>query len=71
MTDGNQDIEDILQPVRENPTYLNLWSAYKKIEKLDIPAVKGDTSLSLAVIGSSTLEPLAACLDVKTRLDGL
>jgi FkbH-like protein len=70
MTDTNEDIESILQPVRENPTYLNLWSAYKKIENLEIPAAKGDNPLSLAVIGSSTLEPLAACLDIKTRLDG-
>jgi FkbH-like protein len=64
------DIEKILQPVRENPTYLNLWSAYKKILSLDpTPSEDGD-SLSLAVIGSSTLEPLAACLDIKTRLEG-
>ena len=70
MTDTNQDIEEILQAVRENQTYLNLWSAYKKIESLDLKFDKGDNSLSLAVIGSSTLEPLSACLDVKTRLDG-
>lgn len=70
MTDPNQDIEMILQPVRENPTYLNLWSAFKKIEKLDLPVTEGEDTLSLAVIGSTTLEPLAACLDVKTRLEG-
>lgn len=70
MTDTNQDIEAILQLVRENPTYLNLWSAYKKIENLNLSFDKGENSLSLVVIGSSTLEPLAACLDVKTRLDG-
>ncbi|MHA2351641.1 MAG: hypothetical protein ACXABX_00805, partial [Candidatus Thorarchaeota archaeon] len=70
MTDKNQDIEVILQPVRENPTYLNLWSAYKKIENLDLPVSDEKDSLSLAVIGSSTLEPLAACLDIKSRMDG-
>jgi FkbH-like protein len=70
MTDKKQDIEGILQQVRENPTYLNLWSAYKKIENLNLPPAEDDSSLSLALIGSSTLEPLAACLDVKTRLDG-
>ncbi|MFW9975940.1 MAG: HAD-IIIC family phosphatase [Candidatus Thorarchaeota archaeon] len=70
MTDANQDIEVILQPVRENQTYLNVWSAYKKIQNLELPISRGKDSLSLAVIGSSTLEPLAACLDIKTRLDG-
>ncbi|MBY8998288.1 MAG: HAD family hydrolase [Candidatus Thorarchaeota archaeon] len=70
MTDTNQDIEAILQTVRENPTYLNLWSAYKKFENLDLPVSEESNSLSLAVIGSSTLEPLAACIDIKTKLDG-
>lgn len=68
MTGTNQDIEAILQPVRENPSYLNLWSAFKKIQNLELPV--SDESLSLAVIGSSTLEPLAACIDIKTRLEG-
>ena len=70
MTDTNQDIEAILQPVRENPTYLNLWSAFKKIQALDLQISTEKDFLSIAIIGSSTLEPLAACLDVKTRLDG-
>ncbi len=70
MTGTNQDIEAILQPVRENPTYLNLWSAYKKIQNLELPVSDENDSLSLAVIGSSTLEPLAACIDIKTRLEG-
>jgi FkbH-like protein len=70
MTDINQKIEKILQPVRENPTYLNLWSAYKKIQSLSPPVSEEKDTISLAVIGSSTLEPLAACLDIKTRLAG-
>ena len=70
MTDTKQDIEAILQPVRENPTYLSFWSAFKKIQNLELPVSEEDDSLSLAVIGSSTLEPLAACIDVKTRLEG-
>lgn len=64
------NIEEILQPVRENPTYLNLWSAYKKIQSLDLPVSEKGDLLNIAVIGSSTLEPLAACIDVKTRLEG-
>lgn len=70
MTNQNRDIEAILQPVRENQTYLNMWSAYKKIQGLELPVSKEKDSLSLAVIGSTTLEPLAACLDIKARLDG-
>ncbi|MGD9396204.1 MAG: HAD-IIIC family phosphatase [Candidatus Thorarchaeota archaeon] len=70
MTNNNQDIEAILQPVRENPTYLNLWSAFKKIQSLDIQVSTEKDFLSIAIIGSSTLEPLAACLDIKTRLEG-
>ena len=70
MTDNNQDIETILQPVRENPTYLNLWSAFKKIQALDIQVPTEKDFLSMAIIGSSTLEPLAACLDIKTRIEG-
>jgi FkbH-like protein len=64
------DIEEILGPVRENPTYLNLWSAYKKIQNLDLSPTEDAESINLAVIGSSTLEPLAACVDVKTRIEG-
>jgi len=70
MNDTNPDLETILQQVRENPTYLNLWSAYKKIQGLDLHFSDEKDFLSLAVIGSSTLEPLAACIDVKARLDG-
>jgi HAD superfamily phosphatase (TIGR01681 family) len=71
MTDVTQDIDVILRSVRENQTYLNLWSAYKKIQRLELPVSKEQDTLNLAVIGSSTLEPLAACLDIKTRLLGL
>ncbi len=70
MKETNQDIQEILEAVRENPTYLNLWSAYKKIQNMDVSMTEGKDSLNIAVIGSSTLEPLAACLDVKSRIDG-
>jgi FkbH-like protein len=70
MTDMDRDIKAILKPVEENPTYLNLWSAYKKIQNLDLPVSHEKDTLNLAVIGSSTLEPLAACVDIKARLEG-
>ncbi|MFW9769545.1 MAG: HAD-IIIC family phosphatase [Candidatus Thorarchaeota archaeon] len=66
----NNAIDDILQPVREDPSYINLWSAYKKIQSLDLSDTNEKDSLNLAVVGSSTLEPLAACIDIKLRLEG-
>jgi len=64
-------MEKILESARKDPSYLNLWSAYKKIQALDLAAPDDDiNTVRLAVIGSTTLEPLAACLDVKTRFEG-
>lgn len=71
MTEAEK-LAEILDKARENPTYLNLWSAYKKIERLEIKPPEDEKEvIRLAVIGSSTLEPVAACLDVKSRLLGL
>ncbi|MHA1944153.1 MAG: hypothetical protein ACW96M_07145, partial [Candidatus Thorarchaeota archaeon] len=66
----NKAVEEVLKQVRENPSYLNLWSAYKKIQSMDNPITNEKDALQLSVIGSSTLEPLAACIDVKSRLEG-
>ena len=64
-------MKEILESVRKDPSYLNLWSAYKKIQALNLSAPEDETNtVRLAVIGSTTLEPLAACFDVKTRLEG-
>lgn len=64
-------MNEILESVRKDPSYLSLWSAYKKIQDLDLKAPEDDTNtVRLAVIGSTTLEPLAACVDIKTRLEG-
>ena len=71
MSGADDQVDEILKTVRESPTYLNLWSAYKKIQRLS-PKPSEDASLraGIAIIGSSTLEPLAACFDVKIRLEG-
>ena len=66
----NKDVEEVLKPVRADPSYLNLWSAYKRIQSMNIPTPDKKDALQLSVIGSSTLEPLAACIDVKSRLEG-
>lgn len=71
MSKPSEKVTKILQEVKENQTYLTLWSAFKKIQglELDMP-MDEKTALRLAVIGSTTLEPLAACADVKARLQG-
>ncbi|MHA2116274.1 MAG: HAD-IIIC family phosphatase [Candidatus Thorarchaeota archaeon] len=66
----NKDVDEILKPVRDNPSYLNQWSAYKRIQGMTLPVSDDKDALQLAVIGSSTLEPLAACIDVSLRLEG-
>ncbi len=66
----NDSVEDVLKSVRNDPSYLNIWSAYKRIQNMDIPILDEKDAIQLAVIGSSTLEPLAACIDVKSRLEG-
>ena len=70
MSRQGDELEQILNEVREEPSYLNLWSAYKRIQNLGVPEAADQSSLRIAVIGSSTLEPLAACVDVKSRLEG-
>ncbi|GAF78299.1 unnamed protein product, partial [marine sediment metagenome] len=71
MSGTDDQVDEILKSARESPTYLNLWSAYKKIQRLS-PKPSEDASLrtGIAIIGSSTLEPLAACFDIKIRLEG-
>ncbi len=71
MSGADDQVDEILKSVRESPTYLNLWSAYKKIQRLS-PKPSEDAGLraGIAIIGSSTLEPIAACFDVKVRLEG-
>ena len=70
MNPPGEELEQVLASARDDPGYLSLWSAYKKIQAMEIPPGEND-ALRLAVIGSSTLEPLAACVDVKVRLEGL
>ncbi len=68
----SKSVEELLRTVADDPSYLNLWSAYKRIQTMELtPPDEENKIVRLAVIGSSTLEPLAACVDVKTRLLGL
>ncbi|MCS7119881.1 MAG: HAD-IIIC family phosphatase [Nitrososphaerota archaeon] len=66
------EISKILQTVRQDPSYLNYWHAYKKIQNLartiEIPERRG---VRIALLSSFTIEPLVACLDIECRLAGL
>ncbi len=65
-------LDKILRSIKDENSYLDLWSAYKRIQKLELePSDDEKKTIRLAIIGSSTLEPVAACLDVKVRLMGL
>ncbi len=71
MSGTDDQVDEILKSVRESPTYLSFWSAYKRIQRLSPkPSENASLRASIAIIGSSTLEPLAACFDVKMRLEG-
>jgi len=71
MSSPEAEIDELLKAVRASPTYLNLWSTYKRIKGISLERPKDQQKLlRLAVIGSSTLEPLAACIDVMARLEG-
>ncbi|MGY5860771.1 MAG: HAD-IIIC family phosphatase [Candidatus Thorarchaeota archaeon] len=71
MSGIDERMDEILKSVRESPTYLNLWSAYKKIQQLSLkPSEDANLRTGIAIVGSSTLEPLAACFDIKIRLEG-
>ncbi len=71
MSGTDEPMDEILKSVRKSPTYLNLWSAYKKIQRLSLkPSEDASLMAGIAIIGSSTLEPLAACFDIKIRMEG-
>ncbi|TFG08920.1 HAD-IIIC family phosphatase [Candidatus Thorarchaeota archaeon] len=69
---SSEAVDNILESIKDEDSYLDLWSAYKRIQKLELgPSEDKKKAIRLALIGSSTLEPVAACLDIKTRLMGL
>jgi FkbH-like protein len=72
MDEVESKIQEILDSVKANPTYIAHWSAFKKIEGFSQTTTSDEKRLvRIAVIGSSTLDPLAACISIKTRLSDL
>jgi len=59
-----------LDQVRKDPTHLNYWNAYKRIQKLDLESyqVPDEKRIRVALLSSFTIDPLAMYLDIKSRL---
>jgi FkbH-like protein len=72
-TEVDSLLRDILDEVRREPTYLNYWNAFRRIQKLNLGALKipENKSVKIGVLGSFTAEPLAMYLDIECRLIGL
>lgn len=66
-------LRSILDMVRKEPTHLNYWNAYRRIQKLDLSKLKipEGRKIRISLLGSFTMEPLAMYLDVDCRLIGL
>jgi len=66
-------LKDILDAVRKEPTYLNYWNAYRRIQRIDLSnlTVPKEKKIKIAILSSFTVEPLAMYLDVESRLIGL
>jgi FkbH-like protein len=63
-------LEKLLNQVREEPTHLNCWNAYKRIQKLDLESlnISDQKRIKVALLSSFTIDPLAIYIDIKNRL---
>lgn len=63
-------LEQLLNMVRQEPTHLNYWNAYKRIQKLQLMSLKvpEQNRLRVALLSSFTVDPLSIYLDIKSRL---
>jgi FkbH-like protein len=59
--------------VRKEPTYLNYWNAYKKIQRLNLKTldIPDEKKIKVALLSSFTIDPLGWYIDIKSRLVGL
>lgn len=66
-------LAEILDKVRKEPTHLNYWNAYKRIQKLDLKTtyVPSEKRIRIALLSSFTIDPLSIYLDIECRLAGL
>ena len=66
-------LEEILEEVRKEPTYLSYWNAYRRIQRLALSNadVPGEKRVKIAILSSFTVDPLVMYLDIDCRLVGL
>ena len=66
----SSQLEQLLDQVRKEPTHLNYWNVYKRIQKLDLDAleVPDEKRIRMALLSSFTIDPLAIYVNVKSRL---
>ncbi len=67
---ASRTLEELLNQVREEPTHLNYWNAYKRIQKLDLesPNIPDEKRIKVALLSSFTIDPLGIYIDIKSRL---
>lgn len=60
----------LLNKVRDEPTHLNYWNSYKRIQKLNLEVlnVSKEKRIKMALLSSFTIDPLCIYIDIKSRL---
>ncbi|NHI95070.1 MAG: HAD-IIIC family phosphatase [Candidatus Lokiarchaeota archaeon] len=71
--DINKKIKEIIKVVEEKPTNVNYLGSYKKIKKIDFSKIEipKELQIKIALLSSSTIEPLDIYLDIECRMVGL
>lgn len=66
-------LKEILEVVRKEPTYLNYWNAYRRIQRLNLADLETpeERKIRIALLSSFTIDTLAMYLDIESRLIGL
>lgn len=60
----------LLDKVRKEPTNLNYWNTYKRIQKLNLEALNlpEEKRIKVALLSSFTIDPLGIYIDIQSRL---
>jgi FkbH-like protein len=68
-SDSNK-INAILESVKSDPSYINYWNAYKKIQSITSGTIEDGLQnlIKIAVLSSYTIDPLLACMEIDIRL---
>jgi len=69
----SSQLKEILDLIQKEPTHLNYWNAYKRIQRLNLKAldVPDEKKIKVALLSSFTIDPLGIYIDIKNRLVGL